>query len=334
MLRLLFAIIPCLLLIVGQAQESLYVNTSTGELVKVDPSSCQVTFVGNTGTLLQDIAFTPDGRLWGVAGNSLFELDANTGATQFVGTMPGLSTNSLVAWNNDTLIGDYYGWLWGIRVSDGYAWRIDSIAIGSSGDVTWFEGELYMTTFAPALVRISVNSDLSAVTSIEQVGMLAAGWGGGWLGANTLLMNGTCGQIRRLISCVGPNVLEVSALDASITPICPNVLSGNAWGAASLSEFREVTTASPISQFPNVFSPNGDGVNDELLPSELDYLTSWTCSIYDRWGNLVRTSNTQGWDGTTAAGTPCAEGTYFVVARLSGPCISPYDVRSHVTLVR
>ncbi|MBK8614583.1 MAG: gliding motility-associated C-terminal domain-containing protein [Flavobacteriales bacterium] len=331
---MLGAILLGQMVMLGHAQQILYINTSVGELVKVDAASCQTTVVGSTSTLLQDIAFTPDGRLWGVYGNSLYEIDPNDATTSFVGSMPGLSTNSLVAWNNDTLIGDYYGWLWGIRASDGYAWQIDSIAIGSSGDLTWYNGDLYMTTFAPDLVRISVNSNLTAVTSIVHVGMLSVGWGGGWLGANTLMLESDCGPMPHLIACVGPNVLEVSATDASISPVCANVISGISWGAASLSEFREVIpTASSIS-IPNVFSPNGDGVNDQLLPSPPDLVTHWTCSIYDRWGNLVRICGSQAWDGRSVDGTLCAEGTYFIVARLSSPCSPSVDVHSHVTLVR
>src|SRR5690606_20332062 len=50
---------------------------------------------------------------------------------------------------------------------------------------------------------------------------------------------------------------------------------------------------------PSVFTPNGDGVNDYIRPIingnfKLQYFT-----IYNRWGNLVYTTNdaNQGWDG-------------------------------------
>lgn len=334
MLRALSTILLGQMTIAGHSQQTLYINTSASELVVIDPASCEATIVGNTSTVLQDIAFTPNGRLWGVYGNSLYEIDPANASTTFVGTMTGLSTNSLVAWNNDTLIGDYYGWLWGVRVSDGYAWQIDSIGIGSSGDLTWFNGDLYMTTFAPDLARISVNSNLTAVTSIDHIGALSTGWGGGWLGANTLLMESDCGPMLRLLGCVGPNVLEVSSVDASIVPVCPALISGVSWGAASLSEFPDVLSSTTTASTPNVFSPNGDGVNDRLLPSPADLVTNWRCTIYDRWGKLVRVCSSEGWDGKSTDGAPCAGGTYFILGQLNSPCSSTINVRSHVTLVR
>jgi len=49
----------------------------------------------------------------------------------------------------------------------------------------------------------------------------------------------------------------------------------------------------------NIFSPNGDGIND-VLNIQGTGLTSIYWAIYDRWGNLVfqTTDPAQGWDGT------------------------------------
>ncbi len=53
---------------------------------------------------------------------------------------------------------------------------------------------------------------------------------------------------------------------------------------------------------PNVFSPNGDGVNDYFFPRELltKGLTSFKMDIYNRWGQLVYSTtgiDGRGWDG-------------------------------------
>lgn len=53
---------------------------------------------------------------------------------------------------------------------------------------------------------------------------------------------------------------------------------------------------------PNVFSPNGDGVNDYFFPRELltRGLTSFKMDIYNRWGQLVYSTTGiegRGWDG-------------------------------------
>jgi len=53
---------------------------------------------------------------------------------------------------------------------------------------------------------------------------------------------------------------------------------------------------------PNVFTPNGDGLNDYFFPRNLlsHGLTTFTMNIYNRWGQLIfETSNLDGggWDG-------------------------------------
>ena len=53
---------------------------------------------------------------------------------------------------------------------------------------------------------------------------------------------------------------------------------------------------------PNVFTPNGDGMNDYFFPRQLltRGLTSFTMNIYNRWGQQVFTTNSldgRGWDG-------------------------------------
>ena len=51
---------------------------------------------------------------------------------------------------------------------------------------------------------------------------------------------------------------------------------------------------------PNVFSPNGDNINDFFLPViNCDRLDFYTMQIFDRWGNLLFESKQKdtGWNG-------------------------------------
>lgn len=66
---------------------------------------------------------------------------------------------------------------------------------------------------------------------------------------------------------------------------------------------------------PNAFSPNGDGINDYFMPRPTlaKGLTSFTMSIYNRWGQLIfETDNIEGrgWDGRYN-GTEQPEGVYI-----------------------
>lgn len=82
----------------------------------------------------------------------------------------------------------------------------------------------------------------------------------------------------------------------------------------------EITVSVSTSQLlvPNVFTPNGDGRNDEFRVMYRS-LVEFECWIYNRWGKLVYhwTDPAKGWDGTIN-GRPAAEGAYFYVIRAKG----------------
>ncbi len=51
---------------------------------------------------------------------------------------------------------------------------------------------------------------------------------------------------------------------------------------------------------PNAFSPNSDGLNDEVVPLAMESVISFEFEIYNRWGELIFKTDNQsdGWDGT------------------------------------
>ncbi len=67
----------------------------------------------------------------------------------------------------------------------------------------------------------------------------------------------------------------------------------------------------PIPEIPNVFTPNGDGVNDLF---EFPAISAETVLyIYNRWGNVVFKGEGLkiSWDGKTQQGLAAKEGVYF-----------------------
>ncbi|MFY7964345.1 MAG: PKD domain-containing protein [Chitinophagaceae bacterium] len=68
---------------------------------------------------------------------------------------------------------------------------------------------------------------------------------------------------------------------------------------------------------PNVFSPNGDGVNDTWDITSLQYFTGATVEVYTRYGQLVFNSlgYSKAWKGTDLGGNPLPVGVYYYVIK-------------------
>lgn len=95
-----------------------------------------------------------------------------------------------------------------------------------------------------------------------------------------------------------------------------------------------VTEPSSV-RVPNVFSPNGDGVNDQFQV-ESTGLRSLDMSIMNRWGQVVAQLDhvEEVWSGRSPAGEILAEGTYFYVLKAEGMDDLHYDLSGSITLVR
>ena len=79
-----------------------------------------------------------------------------------------------------------------------------------------------------------------------------------------------------------------------------------------------ISVSESMLTVPNVFTPNGDGMNDEfrVVYRSIKEFHGW---VYNRWGHKVYewTDPAKGWDGTIG-GKPAAEGAYYYVIRALG----------------
>lgn len=83
------------------------------------------------------------------------------------------------------------------------------------------------------------------------------------------------------------------------------------------STCTKITVFDPLSVVPpNVFTPDGDGVNDIFTFSYLSKgVREFQCTIVDRWGTTKAeiTEFEEGWDGTDESGSICKDGVYFYI---------------------
>ncbi|GAA4461641.1 hypothetical protein GCM10023093_06630 [Nemorincola caseinilytica] len=89
---------------------------------------------------------------------------------------------------------------------------------------------------------------------------------------------------------------------------------------------------------PNVFSPNGDGMNDYFFPRQLlsKGLTAFKIDIYNRWGQQVFSGNAldgRGWDGNFN-GVAQPEGVYIYVIDAEFRDGQKENHKGNVTLLR
>ncbi len=81
---------------------------------------------------------------------------------------------------------------------------------------------------------------------------------------------------------------------------------------------KELTVSKPELQVPNVFTPNGDGINDIFRVYDVS-ITDFHIIIYDRYGEKVHEfrgdiRNWQGWDGKiNNSDSKAADGVYYYV---------------------
>ncbi|MFT5723918.1 MAG: gliding motility-associated-like protein [Bacteroidia bacterium] len=94
---------------------------------------------------------------------------------------------------------------------------------------------------------------------------------------------------------------------------------------------------------PNIITPNGDGLNDNL-EIEMEGEDLYELTIYNRWGEFVykikldpEPGSTLNWDGTVqSTGKTCPAGTYFYILKFREACIDDAKMEKYsgtVTLI-
>ncbi len=86
---------------------------------------------------------------------------------------------------------------------------------------------------------------------------------------------------------------------------------------------------------PNVFTPNGDGINDVFHVNAFG-LSNYKIDIYDRWGLLIfeGTGPNNDWTGRTMAGELVSAGTYYYIITASDNKGKPFNTKGYLTLIR
>jgi len=88
---------------------------------------------------------------------------------------------------------------------------------------------------------------------------------------------------------------------------------------------------------PNIFTPNGDGLNDTWKPEMLDYSKKgYQLSIFDRWGQRIfhTTDTEEAWDGTINGKVTAPNTIYSYQIIVQNVMYKEYKFTGHITLIR
>lgn len=121
-----------------------------------------------------------------------------------------------------------------------------------------------------------------------------------------------------------------------------SVTSGQEISVAAVDQYGCAASASVVVVeddcdvvIPNVFSPNGDGQNEDWLPT--GGFVSANARIYDRWGGLVFDGDMvrKQWNGKhMRSAEPCSEGVYYFVVLLERANGSTVEKSGYIELIR
>lgn len=167
------AIALALVMIGGAASAApvMYVHDSSGTLGKVDVSTGSVELIGSMGVVMTDIAFDPDGDLYGLSFTGLYSIDASSGASTFIGNHGIGGGNALVFGTDGTLYAAGSGsGLYSLNTSSGAGTLIGGIGFASAGDLAFNGGNLYLASTTNQLVRVDLANP-AATSAVGSFGV-------------------------------------------------------------------------------------------------------------------------------------------------------------------
>lgn len=110
------------------------------------------------------------------------------------------------------------------------------------------------------------------------------------------------------------------------------------FGCIDTASLTIITEGEIVIQIPNVFTPNGDNLNDffENKVNNFKFLKYLNGSIWNRWGQFVyeyQMPNGKWWDGKFE-GNDCQEGVYYYIINAEGINGKKFNFHGTVTLIR
>lgn len=184
-----------------------------------------------------------------------------------------------------------------------------------------------VTVFVPVVAPLSVNAGDNQEVCVGNMFNMASSSSGGY-GSNTY----TWTQISGF---GGDSIQNANSPTAQVTPSVPTT---NTYQVTVVDACGFVTVDTVVVdvlldcdlEVPNVFTPNGDGVNDFFVITA-NGIKTFTIAIYNRWGTKVFESDdiTKSWDGGDSN-----DGTYFYIVKAESINGKQFDSKGYLQLLK
>jgi len=132
-----------------------------------------------------------------------------------------------------------------------------------------------------------------------------------------------------------PNFSHLIKNLKSTKPLVVQVVKNQAGCSDTISQVLNIKPAYVV-YFPDVFTPNGDGINDDFRPKGVGIL-KFNMQVFDRWGHQVFNTQdfTNTWDGTVRGGQDAVkEDIYTWKAQVTDVFSKNHFLVGKVTVIR
>ena len=152
-----------------------YVTDDMGQLASVDVAAKSVTIIGNTGVVLNDIAFDAKGNLFGVSNDSLYRIDPITATATPVGAL-GIAGPTSLEFGDNGLLYTANSALYTVNAADGVPKLVGNggVPYDSSGDLIYLGNKLYLTSkYNPSSdILVTLDTSTGVATAVGPIGFV------------------------------------------------------------------------------------------------------------------------------------------------------------------
>jgi len=237
---------------VGYSQE-ITLLSGDSRIYALNIENCNLDLIVVLDRPFSDISFAPDGRFFGVdLFGELYEISLTSGLSTFRAGGFGEGANSLtISAAGVAYITGTSGDLWSFNVLNGQVNNLGNLGREASGDLTFYEGNLYVATEGDNIVQVNLNTVRNSRIVIDE------NVDGDIFGVVSFAEN--CDQVETFAVTNAPNAIyRIDFDNARLTKVCD--LDISIFGGASTFEFFGSDPIDLLSV--NVEEPTSCSIND------------------------------------------------------------------------